>query len=600
MDPFTPDDLFGRAYDAQLVRRLAGYVWPYRRLAALALAGLVLLAFAAVAPALLTKLLIDNAIAPAIDGSISESEGMARLLALGGLYLAVLIGRSLLRYGQNMLVTTIGQRAMRDLRSQLFAHVQSLSLSFFDRNPVGRLMTRLTNDVDALADLLTQGVVSMIGDIVLLAGAAVVLVILDPRLALVIFCSLPVVVALTVFFRKRMRASFVNQRIRLARINAYLNENLSGMAVVQLFTRERTTYEAFDALNDDHRLASRDSIRINSVFTPLITMTRAATTAALFIAGSAWVLDGSLTIGTLLAFWQLIDQFFSPIEDLSEKYSLLQAAMASSERIFRIFDTEPDITDPVEPKELTAIRGEIAFDHVSFAYNDRNWVLRDVDFTIRAGESVAIVGATGAGKTSIVSLIGRFYDVQKGRILLDGVDIRSLRLGDLRRHVGVVLQDPFIFAGTIASNIRLRDESISDERVREAATFVNAASFINAMPNGYETVVTERGSMLSVGQKQLIGFARIVAFNPEIMLVLDEATSSIDTETERLIQDALPRLMRGRTSIVIAHRLSTIQHADRIIVLDRGQIEETGSHQELLTRQGPYRRLFELQYDRPS
>jgi ATP-binding cassette, subfamily B, multidrug efflux pump len=596
MDAFAPDELFGKAYDSQLVRRLGGYLVPYRALVALALVGLLLLTITAVAPALLIKLLIDTALTPALQGTISASEAVTRLAGLGALYLVVLISRAVLRYGQNLLVTTIGQRAMRDLRTELFAHVQSLSLAFFDHNPVGRLMTRLTNDVDALADLLTQGVVSMLGDVLLLAGASVVLVILDPRLAVVIFFSLPVVIALTAFFRARMRVSFVNQRIRLARINAYLNENLSGMAVVQLFTREPTTYAAFDALNDDHRQASRDSIRINSTFTPLIALTRSVTTAALFISGGAWVLDGSLTIGTLLAFWQLIDQFFSPIEDLADKYSLLQAAMASSERIFRILDTKPDIADPAQPTVLERVRGEIAFEHVSFAYADEAWVLRDVDFRIKAGESVAIVGATGAGKTSIVSLMARFYDVQKGRILLDGVDIRSLRLGDLRRHVGVVLQDPFIFAGTIASNIRLRDDSISDERVREAAAFVNAAQFIEGLPDAYETAVTERGSMLSVGQKQLIGFARIVAFNPEVMLVLDEATSSVDTETERLIQDALPKLMHGRTSIVIAHRLSTIQHADRIIVLHRGRVEETGSHLELLTGKGTYRQLYELQY----
>lgn len=596
IDGFATDDLFGKAYDAQLVRRLAGYLAPYRRLVALAFAGLLLLAFTEIAPALLTKLLIDTAVAPAVGGAISASEGIARLAGLGAVYLAILIGRALLRYGQNLLVTTIGQRAMRDLRTRLFAHIESLSLSFFDRNPVGRLMTRLTNDIDALADLLTQGVISMLGDVLLLTGAAVVLVFLDARLALIIFCSLPVVILLTAFFRAKMRASFVNQRIRLARINAYLNENLSGMAVVQLFTREEATYQAFDVLNDDHRLANRDAIRTNATFTPLITLTRSVTTAALFLAGGAWVLDGSLTLGTLLAFWQLIDQFFSPIEDLSDKYSVLQAATASSERIFRVVDTQPEITDPAQPTVLPASRGEVAFDHVSFAYVETKWVLRDVDFRIRPGESVAIVGATGAGKTSIISLIGRFYDVQRGRILLDGVDIRSLRQSDLRRRVGVVLQDPFIFAGTIASNIRLRDDSITDEAVREAAAFVNAASFIEAMPDAYETVVTERGSTLSVGQKQLIGFARMVAFNPEVLVVLDEATSSIDTETEGLIQDALPKLMRGRTSIVIAHRLSTIQHVDRIIVLNKGRVEEMGSHQELVARGGTYRRLYELQF----
>jgi len=490
----------------------------------------------------------------------------------------------------------VGQKAMRDLRVELFAHIESLSLSFFDHNPVGRLMTRLANDVDALADLLTQGVVAMLGDVLLLAGAALLLLFLDPRLALVIFLALPVVIGLTIFFRGKLRDSFVNQRIRLARINAYLNEHLSGMAVVQLFTREQTTYESFDVLNDDYRQANRNAIAINSTFMPLITITRAVTTAALFIAGGSWVIAGTLSVGTLIAFWQLLDQFFSPIEDLSDKYNLLQAAMASSERIFRILDTAPAIVDAPHPKELPLAQGDITFDNVSFAYDGINWVLRDVDVHINAGESVAIVGATGAGKTSIVSLLARFYDVQKGRILLDGIDIRELRMADLRRHVAIVLQDPFIFAGTIAANIRLRDESISDEQVVAAARFVNASAFIEKLPDGYDTVLTERGSVLSVGQKQLLGFARIVAFNPEVMLVLDEATSSVDSETEQLIQDALPKLMEGRTSIVIAHRLSTIQHADRIIVLQHGRVVETGSHSELLAKRGTYRQLYELQY----
>jgi len=596
LDAYAPDDVIGRAYDARLVRRLGQYLGPYRGQVIVALAGLLLLTITAVAPAILIKLVIDNAITPVVEGTLSINDGITLLAELGLVFLIVLVARALLRYGQNMLVMSIGQRAMRDLRAELFGHIEGLSLSFFDKNPVGRLMTRLANDVDALADLLTQGVVAMLGDLLLIFGAAVLLVFLDWRLALVIFGSLPVVIGLTIFFRSRLRDSFVNQRIRLARINAYLNEHLSGMAVVQLFTRERTTYEAFDVLNDHYREANFNSIRIFSTFMPAISITRAVTTAALFIAGGAWVIGGTLTVGTLVAFWQLLDQFFSPIEDLSDKYSTLQSAMASSERIFRILDTQPEIVDPPQPKELPLANGEITFDDVSFAYDGVNWVLRDVDLKIKAGESVAIVGATGAGKTSIVSLLARFYDVQKGRILLDGIDIRELRLSDLRRHVAIVLQDPFIFAGSIAANIRLRDESITDEQVRAAARFVNASSFIEKLPDAYGTVLTERGSVLSVGQKQLIGFARIVAFNPEVMLVLDEATSSVDTETERLIQEALPKLMEGRTSIVIAHRLSTIQHADRIIVLQHGRVVETGSHSELLAKRGTYRQLYELQY----
>ena len=368
------------------------------------------------------------------------------------------------------------------------------------------------------------------------------------------------------------------------------------MAIVQLFTRERQTFDQFDVLNRDLLQANQGQVRAMSVFQPTVNFTRAATSAALFVVGALWIQQSSLSLGTLVAFWQLLNQFFQPILDLSEKYNIMQAAMASSERVFRLLDTQATIVDPPSPVELPHVRGEIRFDNVSFAYNDGEWVLRDVDLTISAGESVAIVGATGAGKTSIISLISRFYDVQKGRILLDGVDLRHLRQADVRRHVGVVLQDPFIFAGTIASNIRLNESKISDEQVRGAARFVNADKFIDRLPEDYATVVTERGSTLSVGQKQLLAFARAIAFNPEILLVLDEATSSVDTETEGLIQDALKKLMQGRTSIIIAHRLSTIQNVDRIIVLHKGRVVEMGTHRDLLAQRGVYHRLYELQY----
>ena len=485
---------------------------------------------------------------------------------------------------------------MYDLRLALFRHLQYLPLRFFDRNPVGRLMTRITNDIDALTDMVQRGVVAIFGDIFMLVGISIALLVLDWRLALVTFCSLPILVILTAYFRGIMRESFRAIRIRLARVNAYLNEHLSGMSIIQLFNRERRTLELFDDLNTDLLRANQGMVRAMSMFQPLINFTRAGTAAALFIAGSYWILGGAMTIGTLLAFWQLLEQFFRPILDLSEKYNIMQAAMASSERVFRLLDTPATIVDPPHPRELAHVRGEVRFDNVSFAYNEGDWVLRDVDFTIAAGESVAIVGATGAGKTSIISLISRFYDVQRGRILLDGVDIRELRQRDVRRHVGVVLQDPFIFAGTIASNIRLNNTAIGDEQVRAAARFVNADKFIERLPEGYETIVTERGSTLSVGQKQLLAFGRAIAFNPEILLVLDEATSSVDTETEHLIQDALAKLMLGRTSIIIAHRLSTIQNVDRIVVLHKGRVVEIGTHRDLLAQRGVYHRLYELQY----
>jgi ATP-binding cassette, subfamily B, multidrug efflux pump len=593
---FDEDEILGRAYDGRLMRRLLGYLRPYRGLVIFALIIILGISVTEAAPPVIAKFIVDNAIAPAVIGQIGTDEGLARLAPLGFAYIAVLLVGSGLRYGQTMLASYVGQRAMYDLRVQLFAHLQGLSLTFFDRNPVGRLMTRITNDIDALTDMVTQGVVAILGDIVVIGTIAIVLLVLDFRLALVTFAALPILIWLTMYFRRIMRDSFRSIRIRLARINAYLNENLSGMAIVQLFTRERASFKQFDDLNTDLLNANRGQIRAMSMFFPAVGFTRAATSAALFVAGGFWILKGEMTIGTLLAFWQLVDRFFQPIGDLAEKYNIMQAAMASSERVFRLLDTKATIVDPPHPKELSHVRGQITFDNVSFAYNEGDWVLRDVNFKISAAESVAIVGATGAGKTSIISLISRFYDVQKGRILLDGVDLRDLRQRDVRRHVGVVLQDPFIFAGTVASNIRLNNEAISDQQVRAAATFVNADRFIEKLPHGYDTVVTERGSTLSVGQKQLLAFARAIAFNPEILLVLDEATSSVDTETEHLIQDALAKLMVGRTSIIIAHRLSTIQNVDRIIVLHKGRVVEMGTHRDLLAQRGVYHRLYELQY----
>ena len=593
---FDEDEILGKAYDARLMRRLLGYLRPYRGLVILGLGIILGLSVTEAAPPILAKFIVDNAIAPAVSGQIGVDEGLSRLAPLGIAYIAVLLVSSSLRYGQNMLASYVGQNAMYDLRVQLFAHLQGLSLTFFDRNPVGRLMTRITNDIDALTDMVTQGVVAIFGDILVIGVIAIVLLVLDFRLALVTFAALPVLIWLTMYFRQIMRDSFRAIRIRLARINAYLNENLSGMAIVQLFTREGASFKQFDDLNTDLLNANRGQIRAMSMFFPAVGFTRAATSAALFVAGAYWILQGQMTIGTLLAFWQLVDRFFQPIGDLAEKYNIMQAAMASSERVFRLLDTDATIVDPPHPRELPHVRGEITFENVSFAYNEGDLVLREVSLKISAAESVAIVGATGAGKTSIISLISRFYDVQKGRILLDGVDLRELRQADVRKHVGVVLQDPFIFAGTIASNIRLNNTAITDEQVRNAARFVNADKFIEKLPKGYETVVTERGSTMSVGQKQLLAFARAIAFNPEILLVLDEATSSVDTETEHLIQDALAKLMVGRTSIIIAHRLSTIQNVDRIIVLHKGRVVEMGSHRDLLAQRGVYHRLYELQY----
>jgi len=593
---FHEDEILGKAYDAALTRRLVGYLAPYRGWVIVAIVLLLLQSLAQIAPPILAKNIIDQAIVPAVNRLIGRDEALSRLTLLGIAYLIILGGGAVLRYVQLLLTTWVGQKAMYDLRQQLFRHLQFLPLAFFDRNPVGRLMTRITNDIDALTDMVTRGVVSIFGDIAIVVFIAISMLVLDVRLALVTFLVMPILVAITAYFRGIMRESFRSIRIRLARVNAYLAETLSGMSIIQLFTREKKAFDQFDALNLDLLESNQGQVRATSLFQPAINFTRSATTALLFIVGALLITSGDLTIGTLVAFWQLLSQFFQPILDLSEKYNIMQAAMASSERVFRLLDTPATIADPAKPVELAAVRGEVRFDNVSFAYNEGEWVLRDVNFTISAGESVAIVGATGAGKTSIISLASRFYDIQKGRILLDGVDIRELRQADLRRHIGVVLQDPFIFAGTIASNIRLNDTTITDEQVRAAAKFVNADKFIERLPEGYDTVVTERGSTMSVGQKQLLAFARAIAFNPEILLVLDEATSSVDTETEHLIQDALAKLMVGRTSIIIAHRLSTIQNVDRIIVLHKGRVVELGTHRDLLAQRGVYYRLYELQY----
>jgi len=592
---FDEDEILGKAYDARLMRRLLGYLRPYRGLVIIALLIILGISVTEAAPPVIAKFIVDNAIAPAVNGVIGTDEGLARLAPLGFAYIAVLVVSSGLRYAQTMLASYVGQKAMYDLRVELFAHLQGLSLTFFDRNPVGRLMTRITNDIDALTDMVTQGVVAIFGDIVVIGVIAIVLLVLDFRLALVTFAALPLLIWLTMYFRRIMRDSFRSIRIRLARINAYLNENLSGMAIVQLFTRERASFKQFDDLNTDLLNANRGQIRAMSMFFPAVGFTRAATSAALFVAGGFWILKGEMTIGTLLAFWQLVDRFFQPIGDLAEKYNIMQAAMASSERVFRLLDTKATIVDPPHPRELAHVRGEITFENVSFAYNEGDWVLRDVNFKISAAESVAIVGATGAGKTSIISLISRFYDVQKGRILLDGVDLRDLRQKDVRKHVGVVLQDPFLFSGTVAQNIRLGSAWITDAGVEKAAEQVNVADFIRSLPQGFQEQVRERGSTLSTGQKQLISFARALAHEPKI-LILDEATSSVDTETEFRVRDALARMVEGRTSLIIAHRLSTIQRAHKIILLHKGQLREMGSHQQLLAQHGIYFKLYQLQY----
>jgi ATP-binding cassette subfamily B protein len=584
------DEILGKAYDGRLMRRLVPYLGPYTRRLTFALVLLLGTGLLDLAGPYLTKVAIDRYIVP------HRPAGLWQILAL---YLGALILGFAARYGQNYHMMYIGQRVMFDLRNQIFAHLQRLPLSFFDRNPVGRLMTRMTNDVDALNDLLTQGVVSILGDIVTLAGIVVVMLLINWQLALVSLAVMPLIAAISRVFQKAMRTIYRNIRVRLSRVNGFLNENITGMVIVQIFNQESTMFGEFDRLNDDYLKANLQSIFAYSLFSPIVIFLGALSTALLVWVGGHGIISNwgpAFTFGALVATMQYTDRAFQPIRDLAEKYTILQSAMAASERIFGLLDEVPEPPDPKNPIQLETVRGDIEFRNVTFGYGPDNPVLRDVSFKIPAGQSVAIVGATGAGKTSLISILSRFYDIQEGQILLDGVDIRDLRRADVRRHIGAVLQDAVLFSGTITSNIRLHNTDISDDRVRQAALFVNADKFIERLPDGYDHVVRERGANFSAGQRQLIAFARAIAFDPEVLLVLDEATSSVDTETEALIQDALERLMRGRTSIIIAHRLFTIRHVDRILVLHKGRLVEEGTHDELLGRHGYYHRLYQLQY----
>lgn len=584
------DEVLGKAYDGRLVRRLLPYLRPYWRRITVALVFLVGTALLDLVGPYLTSVAIDKYMIP------HHPDGLTTILML---YLGALILGFGMRYYQNYHMQFVGQRVMYDLRNAIFSHLQGLPLSFFDRNPVGRLMTRMTGDVDALNDLLTQGLVSIMGDIVTLTGIVIVLFLLNWELALVGLAVIPLIAVISRIFQTKMRTIYRNIRVRLSRVNGFLNENITGMVVVQLFNREKTMRQEFDTLNTDYLTANLRAIFAFSVFSPIVMFLGVVATASLLWIGGHGIISNwgpAFQFGVLVAAMQYTDRAFQPIRDLAEKFSILQSAMAASERIFGMMDEAPEPADSSDPIELEQVRGSIEFRHVTFGYTPDQPVLHDVSFKIDAGESVAIVGATGAGKTSLISILSRFYDIQEGEILLDGVSIHQMRRPDVRRHIGAVLQDAVLFSGTITSNIRLHNADITDEQVREAAVFVNADKFIERLPDGYDHVVRERGANFSSGQRQLIAFARAIAFDPEVLLVLDEATSSVDTETEGLIQEALERLMEGRTSIIIAHRLFTIRHVDRILVLHKGQLVEQGNHDELLAKQGLYHRLYQLQY----
>ena len=620
------EDVLGKAYDGRLMRRLLGYLRPYRRNVVLASTAIVGHSIVELAPPLLTKLVLDRYI-PAGDVG-----GLAQIAAV---YLAVLLASFALEYLQTWTMQMTGQQIMFDLRMQIYQHLQRLDIRFFDRNPVGRLMTRVTSDVDALNELFTAGVVSVCGDLVTLAGIMAVLVWMDWRLALVAFSVLPLVALIAHWFRTNVRQSYRNVRTLLARINSFLQERITGMTTVQLFRREARDYDTFDGIDRAHRDANVESIFYYAVFYPAVELVSALAASLIIWRGGGWMLDGSLTLGALVAFFQYSQRFFRPISDLSEKFNVLQGAMASSERIFALLDTPVEIasgsgnlapksgrdsrlpsvssadrdeaTIGLPPGPGSRIRsfaeasegkpdpGTIRFEHVTFTYVPGEPVLRDVSFEVQPGQRVGIVGATGSGKTTIMNLLLRFYDVQRGRITVDGVDIRQMDLDALRRRFGMVLQDVHLFAGSIADNVRLGDQAIDDEAVRRALEAVHANRFVDRLPLGIATMVAERGASLSVGQKQLLSLARALVFDPPV-LILDEATSSVDTETELLIRDALDVIMRGRTTIAIAHRLSTIQHMDRILVLHKGQLRESGTHDELLAQRGIYHRLFQLQF----
>lgn len=588
MSFYEEEDAIGKVYDRRLAARLLSYLRPYRPQVAISVFLMLVIAGLELIPTLLLGYAIDEQ----IDQGRTDRLGIVTIA-----FLATLLAGFALRFVQMYVTWWVGQRFMVDLRMQLFSHIQHLSVSYFDRNPVGRLVTRLTGDVQQIEMVISQGIIQIMTNLLMVTAIIVVLYVINWWLALIMTVFVVPLVVLVRLFAQAQRQAFRDQRMWMARINAYLNELITGVTIIQLFNRQRRNMEYFDQRNSGALEANLRVLFWYAVFEPTVVIFNALTVAAIiWVGGGAALEERGVTIGTLIVFIAFMQRFFWPIRELSERYTMIQGAMASAERIFGVLDAPEDVTDAEGTRPLPGVRGDIRFDHVWFAYEPDNWVLKDVDFTIPAGQKVAIVGATGAGKSTTMALLSRFYDVQRGAILVDGTPIRDLPQRWLRRHVGVMLQDAWIVSDTVEENIRLRDPSISSEQIRAAAEAVGAAKFIERLPEGYATVLAERGANLSTGQKQLIALARVAAFNPEIVLVMDEATASIDPETEDTIQRGLDRVMAGRTALIIAHRLNTIRAVDRIIVLHLGEVVEDGSHEELLAQGGIYARLYELQY----
>ncbi|ADD27566.1 ABC transporter ATP-binding protein [Meiothermus ruber] len=626
------EEAFKKSFDAKLARRILKYVRPYWKQVGLALLALVVSTLTAASTPLFLKYAIDNAIVP--REALPLAQRYETLLLVCAVFLAVRVVDFIANYAQTYLISWVGQHILFDLRSEIFAKLQRMHLGYFDRNPVGRLMTRITSDVDAINQFITGGLVGLIADFALIIGLMVFMLVLDWRLALVAFAIMPIFLAVTTWIRGGMREAYRAMRLRLSKVNASLQENLAGVQTTQLFNREPKNEAQFNLLSSDLRRAWVEIIKWFALFFPLVGLMGEFTVALVLWYGGGQVIQQAITLGLLVAFTDYVRQLFQPLQDLSEKFNIFQAAMASAERIFGLLDTKEEVADKPGALPVERFRGQIDFEDVWFAYGRRgerkpqasesaeqgaadtppsasslevlepttpeegewDWVLRGVSFRVRPGEKVALVGATGAGKTSVISLIARFYDVQQGAVKIDGLDVRDYRQRDLRRAIGIVLQDPFLFSGTIESNLRLGDERITPERIQEVCAFVGADEFIQRLPQGYQTVLHERGGGLSTGQKQLLALARAILHNPDILLILDEATANVDSETEQKIQAVLERVMQGRTSIVIAHRLSTIRHVDRILVFRKGKLLEEGSHDELLRQGGYYAKLYELQY----